>query len=163
MKLFGIVGWKNSGKTGLMERLVREFTKRGVTVSTIKHAHHAFDIDHPGRDSFRHREAGATEVAIVSGARWALMHELRNAPEPGPEEILARFAPVDLILMEGFKFWNQPKILCHRAETGDIETASFGPLAVASDVHHDGLSIPQFDLDATAEITTFIADHVGLS
>ena len=101
--VFGITGWKNSGKTTLTERLVAEFTRRGFRVSTVKHAHHDFDIDREGADSYRHRLAGAAEVAIVSGRRWALMHELRGEDEPKLDEILARLAPCDLVLVEGYK------------------------------------------------------------
>ena len=100
MKIFGIAGWKNSGKTGLMVRLVSELTQRGYVVSTVKHAHHDFDIDKVGADSYRHREAGAHEVTIVSGTRFAIMHELRGAPEPSFGDILARLAPCDLVLIE---------------------------------------------------------------
>ena len=102
MKVFGVVGWKNSGKTGLMERLVAELCGRGLSVSTVKHAHHTFDIDRPGKDSFRHRDAGAREVLLASSRRWALMHELEG-DEPRLDELLARLTPVDLVLVEGFK------------------------------------------------------------
>ena len=101
--VFGITGWKNSGKTTLVVRLVEEFTARGFRVSTVKHAHHAFDIDREGTDSHRHRVAGASEVALVSGRRWALMHELRDDDEPALGEILARLSPCDLVLIEGYK------------------------------------------------------------
>ena len=103
-KVFGISGWKNSGKTGLAVRIVTELTARGYRVSTIKHAHHDFDIDKVGADSWRHRNAGAHEVTIVSGTRFAIMHELRGAPEPSFEDILARIAPCDLVLIEGYKY-----------------------------------------------------------
>ena len=103
MNIFGIIGWKNSGKTGLMERLVSEITKRGFKVSTIKHAHHSFDIDHEGRDSFRHRQTGASEVLLSSNSRWALMHELRGELEPNFSDLISKMKPVDLILVEGFK------------------------------------------------------------
>ena len=103
MKVFGVTGWKNSGKTGLMERLVAEFSARGFSVSTIKHAHHRFDVDHPGKDSFRHREAGAKEVLLASRNRFALMHELRDDAEPTLEQLLAKLMPVDLVLIEGYK------------------------------------------------------------
>ena len=110
MKVWGVVGWKNAGKTGLMERLVAEFVARGVTVSTVKHAHHAFDIDQPGKDSHRHREAGASEVLLGSGARWALMAELRGADLPDLDALLSKLSPVDLVLVEGFKGASHPKI-----------------------------------------------------
>ena len=110
MKLYGIVGWKNAGKTGVMERLVTEFTTRGLRVSTLKHAHHAFDIDRPGKDSHRHRMAGAQEVLVASKDRWALMHELRGAAPPPLSELLARLSPVDIVLVEGWKGDPHPKI-----------------------------------------------------
>jgi molybdopterin-guanine dinucleotide biosynthesis protein MobB len=118
MKIFGVAGWKNSGKTGLMERLVAEICARGITVSTIKHAHHAFDVDQPGKDSHRHRVAGAREVLLASGKRWALMHELRDVPEPPLADLIAHLSPVDLVLIEGYKRADHPKIEAHRAETG---------------------------------------------
>src|SRR5210317_1105493 len=103
MKLYGVTGWKNAGKTGLMERLVTEITGRGFSVSTVKHAHHTFDVDHPGKDSFRHRAAGASEVLLASRNRIALMQELRGAEEPDLTTLLARLSPVDLVLVEGYK------------------------------------------------------------
>ena len=110
MMLYGVTGWKNAGKTGLMERLITEMTGRGLTVSTVKHAHHSFDVDQPGRDSYRHRMAGAGEVLLVSDARIALMQELRGAPEPPLADLLERLSPVDLVLIEGYKRDRHPKI-----------------------------------------------------
>ena len=118
-RVFGITGWKNSGKTTLTEKLVAELTRRGFRVSTVKHAHHDFDIDHEGADSYRHRLAGAVEVAVVSGRRWALMHELRGEDEPKLEEILARLAPCDLVLVEGYKREGHPKIETRRLDAKD--------------------------------------------
>ncbi len=118
MNIFGITGWKNSGKTTLTEKLVAELVLRGWKVSTVKHAHHDFDIDKPGADSFRHRQAGATEVAIVSGNRWALMHELRGAPEPSLATLIGKIEPVDLLLIEGFKQEHHAKLEVHRAANG---------------------------------------------
>ena len=106
-RVFGVTGWKNAGKTTLVERLVAEFVRRGWTVATVKHAHHAADIDRPGTDSFRHRAAGATEVALVGGLRYAIM---REQGDPGLAEVLARLAPADLVLVEGFKGERHPKI-----------------------------------------------------
>jgi len=103
MKLFGLAGWSGSGKTTLMRRLLPELIGRGLTVSTIKHAHHGFDVDQPGKDSYEHRQAGATEVLVSSGKRWALMHELRGRPQPSIEELVERLTPVDLVILEGFK------------------------------------------------------------
>ncbi len=114
MKIFGIAGYKNSGKTGLTERLVAEFTTRGLRVSTVKHTHHRVDLDKPGKDSHRHREAGAQEVLIVSENRWALLHELRETPEPPLETLLPKLSPVDLVLVEGYKSGPHPRIEAHR-------------------------------------------------
>jgi molybdopterin-guanine dinucleotide biosynthesis protein MobB len=164
MKIWGVVGWKNSGKTGLMERLVAEFTGRGFTVSTLKHAHHAFDVDQPGKDSHRHRTAGATEVLLSSGRRWALMHELRDEAEPGLEELLARMAPVDLILVEGFKKGPHPKVEANRVETGQALLAPGDPTirAVASNHAPATGGVPLFDLDDTHGIADHIAAELGL-
>ena len=108
-RVFGIVGWKNSGKTTLVERLVSYFTKKGYKVSTIKHAHHSFDVDYEGTDSFRHRVAGASEVLLTSRNRWALIHELREEMEPDFEYLLNKLGKVDLVLIEGFKNGQHPK------------------------------------------------------
>lgn len=164
MRLYGIAGWKNTGKTTLVERLVTEIVGRGFSVSTIKHAHHSFDIDQPGRDSHRHRAAGATEVLLSSPARWALMHELRGAPEPVIGDLLPKLSPVDLLLVEGYKRNGHPKIETSRAEIGKQLLALDDPTirAVASDVLYDGLQIPVFDLDDTAGIADFILREVGL-
>ena len=164
MKIFGIIGWKNSGKTGLMERLVSEITARGLTVSTIKHAHHSFDVDHPGKDSHRHRVAGATEVLLASGNRWALMHELRDAAEPPLSELLFKLSPVDLVLIEGYKRDAHLKIEAHRAATGQPLIAPSDPsvLALASDAKHPEFDRPIFDLNATTEIADFILKSCDL-
>ena len=163
MRLYGVTGWKNAGKTGLMERLVADIAGRGVTVSTVKHAHHTFDVDHPGKDSHRHRVAGATEVLLSSRNRWALMHELRGDAEPPLEALLAKLAPVDLVLVEGYKRDRHPKIEAFRAETGHalIAPGDATIRAVASDVALD-LDRPVFDLDATGAIADFILGEVGL-
>ncbi len=163
MKIWGISGWKNSGKTGLVERLVAEFTRRGLKVSTIKHAHHAFDLDHPGKDSYRHRAAGASEVLISSSARWALMAELREAPEPSLGELLAKLSPADLVLVEGFKSEAHGKIEAHRAETGQPILALKDPTirAVAANCALS-LDRPVFDLDDTLSIADFIASELDL-
>lgn len=163
MKLYGVVGWKNAGKTGLMERLVTDITGRGITVSTIKHAHHSFDVDQPGRDSHRHRVAGATEVLLASRNRYALMHELRHEDEPALEYLLTRLAPVDLVLIEGYKRDQHPKVEAHRAGTGNplIAPGDATVRAVASDVAMT-LDRPVFDLDDTVAIADFILAEVGL-
>ena len=163
--IFGVVGWKNSGKTGLMERLVTEITGRGLTVSTVKHAHHTFDVDQPGKDSHRDRQAGAQEVLLVSGRRWALMHELRAEPEPPLEEMLRTLAPVDLVLIEGYKRDSHPKIEAHRVETGQPLIATDDPTvqAIASNVAHPGMDRPVFDLNDTRAIADFVLDRTGLT
>lgn len=163
MKVFGVVGWKNSGKTGLVERLVARFTARGLRVSTIKHAHHDFDVDQPGKDSHRHRTAGATEVLLGSANRWALMHELREEDEPLLNSLLGHLSPVDLVLVEGFKTDAHPKIEAHRAATGHALLAPGDPtiLAVASDSKISP-DCPVFDLDATDRIADFIIKTMEL-
>jgi molybdopterin-guanine dinucleotide biosynthesis protein MobB len=163
MKLYGVTGYKNAGKTGLMERLVAEITLRGFSVSTVKHAHHATDIDHEGRDSFRHRQAGAGQVLVSSPVRWALMTELRGADEPSLDDLLARLNPVDLVLIEGYKTAPHPKIEAHRFETGRPLLAATNPTirAVASNAQPD-VACPLFHLDDTAAIADFILSEVGL-
>ena len=163
MRLFGVVGWKNAGKTGLMERLVAEITGRGFSVSTVKHAHHSFDVDHPGKDSFRHRQAGASEVLLSSRNRVALMLELRDEEEPSLSDLLARLRPVDLVLIEGYKRDDHPKVEAHRQEPGNPLIAPDDPTirAVASDVSLT-LDRPVFDLDDTKAIADFILTEVGL-
>ena len=164
MNIYGVTGWKNTGKTGLMERLVAEMVARGLTVSTIKHAHHDTEIDHPGRDSYRHRAAGAREVVLSSPRRWAVMHELRDQPEPMLAELLTRLSPVDLVLIEGYKRADHPKIEAYRAETGrDLLARGNATIrAVASDVAVDGLAQPVFHLDDTRAIADFILRDLGL-
>ena len=164
-KIFGIAGWKNSGKTGLAVRLVTELTHRGFRVSTIKHAHHDFDIDKVGADSYRHRQAGAHEVALVSGTRYAIMHELRGAPEPSLEEILSRLAPCDIVLIEGYKREPVPKIEARR-----LEAANRTPLAptdphicaIAADHPVTDADLPVFHLDDLTTIADFILAQLGL-
>ena len=163
--VFGVTGWKNSGKTTLVTRLVAEFTRRGLKVSTVKHAHHAFDIDKPDTDSFKHRQAGASEVMIVSGYRWALMHELRDEEEPPLEAALARISPCDLIVVEGYKREGHPKLEARRAESHKSELLAPGDpsiVAIASDHDTDGGALPVFALDDASAICDFIADRFGL-
>ncbi|KMK66604.1 molybdopterin-guanine dinucleotide biosynthesis protein B [Puniceibacterium sp. IMCC21224] len=164
MKLYGVTGWKNAGKTGLMERLVTEITGRGLSVSTVKHAHHSFDVDHAGKDSFRHRQAGAQEVLLSSRNRVALMTELRGADEFALEALLTRLAPVDLVLVEGYKRDPHPKIEAFRAETGNPLIAPGDPTirAIASDVPLES-DRAVFDLNDTISIADFILREVGLS
>lgn len=164
MRVFGITGWKNTGKTGLVERLVVELCARGISVSTVKHAHHSFDVDHEGRDSYRHRAAGAREVMLSSGARWALMHELRGDAEVPLADLLAKLSPVDLVLVEGFKAEGHQKLECHRAEAGKAVIAREDDtvVAVASDVPLE-VDQPVFDLNDTDKIADFICVQVGLA
>lgn len=165
-RVFGIAGWKNSGKTTLTERLVAELTARGLVVSTVKHAHHDFDIDREGADSFRHRQAGAVEVAIVSGRRWALTHELRGEPEPDLRSILERLAPADIVLVEGYKRGPHPKIETRRSGAGNAAPLSPGDptiVAVAADHPQDRERLPVFDLDAIGSIADFIERFTGLA
>jgi len=163
MKIFGVTGWKNSGKTGLMERLITEFTARGLSVSSIKHAHHSFDIDHPGRDSYRHRDAGARQVLLASRNRWALMHELRDEDEPSLGDLLKQLSPVDVVLIEGYKRDRHPKIEAHRKETGQplIAPEDETIVAVASDTPVE-IDRPVLDLNDTAAIANFIAQYLEL-
>jgi molybdopterin-guanine dinucleotide biosynthesis protein B len=157
-RVFGVVGWKNSGKTTLVERLVAEFVRRGWRIATVKHAHHDADIDRPGTDSFRHRAAGATEVALVGGHRYAIM---REQEEPTLAEVLARLAPVDLVLIEGYKRERHPKI-----EVRSGESASMGPpmahkdssiVAIAADGQPAEGRLPYFKRDDISGIADFIA------
>lgn len=164
MKTFGIVGWKNSGKTGLVERLVTEISLKGFSVSTIKHAHHTFDIDQMGKDSFRHRQAGAMEVLLSSENRWALMHELRDFSEPNLNELLSKLSPVDLVLIEGFKNEHCLKMEAYRIENNNIPLGQSANdiIALASNTTHPNLNLPIFDLDDTSEIANFILREVDL-
>ena len=165
-RVFGITGWKNSGKTTLTEKLVTELTRRGWKVSTVKHAHHDFDIDQEGTDSFRHRAAGASEVAIVSGNRWALMHELRGEAEPAMADVIARLAPCDLVLVEGYKREAHRKIEARRSASKSNERLSAGDpsiMAVAADHAQPGETLPVFDLDDVTAIADFVERATGLA
>ncbi|SOC85394.1 molybdopterin-guanine dinucleotide biosynthesis protein MobB/molybdenum cofactor guanylyltransferase,TIGR02665 [Ensifer adhaerens] len=165
-KILGISGWKNSGKTGLTVRLVEELTARGYRVSTIKHAHHDFDIDKVGADSFRHRQAGAHEVTIVSGTRYAIMHELRGNPEPAFEEVLSRLAPCDIVVIEGYKREPVPKIEARRLEAkSHVPLAPEDPhiVAIAADHAVEDAGLPVFDLDDTQAIADFAERLLGFA
>jgi molybdopterin-guanine dinucleotide biosynthesis protein MobB len=167
MKIYGITGWKNTGKTTLTERLVTEMVGRGLRLATVKHAHHDTDIDHPGRDSFRHRQAGAAQVLVSSPKRWALMTELRGAPEPDLADLLGRLDPCDLVLIEGYKQAPHPKIETHRAAPARGLLALDNPSirAIASDVALDvalDVTLPVFDLDDVRAIADFILGEVAL-
>lgn len=164
MKIFGLAGWSNSGKTTLMIALVQALTARGFRVSTVKHAHHKFDVDQPGKDSYRHREAGATEVLVTSGTRWALMHELRGDDEPTLEDLLPRMAAVDLVLIEGFKRHPHDKIEVHRPSVGKEPLWPGDPsiVAVASDEAIPALDRPRLDLNDAEAVADFILARLGL-
>lgn len=165
MKVFGLAGWSGSGKTTLLVKLIPELVGRGITVSTIKHAHHKFDVDKPGKDSYEHRQAGASEVLVSSGSRWALMHELRGAPEPTLEELIAQMNPVDLLLVEGFKHGNHPKLEVYRPanEKPLLAREDDHVVAVASDERlPEGGALPHLDLDDVAAIADFIVEYCGL-
>lgn len=156
--VLGIAGWKNSGKTTLVERLVAELTRRGRKVSTVKHAHHNFEIDHEGRDSFRHRAAGAAEVAVVSGRRWAIVHELRDEAEPALGEILEKLAPCDLVLVEGYKQGVHPRIEVRREgarDTAPLGSVADGFVALATDIAGGDEDRPVFHLDDIVAIADF--------
>ncbi|MFZ9416070.1 MAG: molybdopterin-guanine dinucleotide biosynthesis protein B [Alphaproteobacteria bacterium] len=164
MKVFGLAGWSGSGKTTLLVRLIPALVARGLSVSTIKHAHHAFDVDRPGKDSHSHRLAGAREVMVSSANRFALMHELRGAPEPTVEELVARMSPVDLLLIEGFKHHAHDTRAAHRPALGKPLHAPDDPrvVAVASDVPLGGLPVPRLPLDDIEAIAGFVVDRCGL-
>lgn len=163
MKVFGFAGFSGSGKTTLIEQLIPRFTGRGHTVSLIKHTHHSFDIDHPGKDSYRHRHAGATEVLVTSSRRWALMHELRGAREPTFDEQVAKLSPCDLLLVEGFKYAPIPKLEVWRRVTGEPLLHPNDPhiVAIASDSEVE-TRLPRLDLNDVEGIAGFVLKHVGL-
>ncbi|HMV20474.1 MAG: molybdopterin-guanine dinucleotide biosynthesis protein B [Betaproteobacteria bacterium] len=163
MKVFGIAGYSGSGKTTLLERLIPRLTARGLKVSVIKHTHHGFDIDRPGKDSYRHREAGAHEVMLACGVRWALMKELRDAPEPGLDDLLARLEPCDLVLVEGFKREPIPKVEVYRPAQGKPPLYPDWPdvVAVACDGPVDTV-LPQLPLNDPEAVAAFIVDTLKL-
>jgi len=165
MKIFGLVGWSGSGKTTLLVKLLPELVSRGIRVSTMKHAHHTFDVDKPGKDSYEHREAGASEVLITSAKRWALMHENRGAPEPTIEELLAHMSPVDLVIIEGFKDHAHDKMEIFRRATGKTLLQPNDPLikAVASDGPVEEATVPVLDLNDIPALADYILDVTGLS
>jgi len=164
MKIFGFAGWSGSGKTTLIEKLIPRFAGAGLRVSLIKHAHHTFDVDQPGKDSYRHRHAGAAEVMVPSSRRWVLMHELRGAHEPPFEEQVKRLSPCDLLLVEGFKHAPIPKLEVWRAEPGEALLHPNDPhiVAVATDAKVD-TRLPLLDLNDDAAIARFILGHLKLA
>ena len=164
MKIFGFAGWSGSGKTTLIEHLIPLFVARGLKVSLVKHAHHSFEVDQPGKDSYRHREAGCTEVLVSSSRRFALVHELRGAAEPGLGELVERLSPCDLVLVEGFKRERIPKLEIYRASVGEPLLHPHDPdiVAIAADAPLE-TRLPRFDLNDAPAIADFIARHVGLA
>lgn len=165
MQVFGIAGWSGSGKTTLLVGLIPVLVRRGITVSTVKHAHHAFDVDRPGKDSYRHREAGASEVLVSSARRWALMHEHRGDAEPTAAGLLRQMAPVDLVLIEGFKREPHPKLEIHRPAVGKplLQPGDATVVAVASDAPLPGLAVPLLNLDDIGAIADFVMAQAGLT
>jgi len=164
MKVIGIAGYSGSGKTTLIERMIPILVAEGLAVSLVKHAHHAFDVDQPGKDSYRHRHAGCTEVLVSSERRWALMHELRAAPEPTLSEQLRHLSPCDVVLVEGYKKEPIDKIEVHRREAG-------APLLFPDDPHVVAIAtdepletrLPQLPLDDAAGVARFLMEHLGLA
>ncbi|TRZ93829.1 MAG: molybdopterin-guanine dinucleotide biosynthesis protein B [Rhodocyclaceae bacterium] len=167
MKVFGLAGYSGSGKTTLLEALIPRLTAAGLSVSLIKHAHHRFDIDQPGKDSYRLREAGCSEVLLISEQRWVLMHELRGAAEPSLDEQIARFSECDLVLVEGFKHTPIPKLEVHRPSVGKPLIVGSGVetiVAVATDepgVVSRQTGLPVLDINDRDAITDFILRHQG--
>jgi len=164
MKVYGVVGWKNAGKTTLVERLVTEVANRGFSVSTVKHTHHRVDIDQKGKDSWRHRKAGARQVILSSSIRWAIMTELRGATEAPLRELLAHLTPVDLVIVEGYKRDDHPKVEAWRAETGQPLIAHDDPTVrlIASNDAPTGAAQPVIGLDDIPAIVDFILSDLGL-
>jgi molybdopterin-guanine dinucleotide biosynthesis protein B len=163
-KVFGFAGYSGSGKTTLIERVIPQLVLQGLKVSLVKHAHHDFDLDTPGKDSYRHREAGASEVLVSGGRRWVLMHELRGAPEPDLDQQLARLSPCDLVLVEGYKTYPIPKMEVYRYQTNNppLFPGDRNIVAVATDVPLD-TPLPQFDLNDSAGVAAFIREYLGLA
>ena len=163
MKIFGFAGWSGSGKTTLIEKLIPRLAARGLRVSLIKHAHHTFDVDQPGKDSYRHRHAGASEILVTSSRRWVLMHELRGVAEASFDEQIRHLSPCDVLLVEGFKFAPIPKLEVWRAETGEPLLHPKDPhiVAVASDAKVE-TRLPLLNLNDHAAIEAFVVKHLGL-
>jgi molybdopterin-guanine dinucleotide biosynthesis protein B len=163
MRIFGFAGWSGSGKTTLVEQLIPRLTQRGLRVSLVKHAHHEFDIDVPGKDSYRHRQAGCQEVLVSSANRWALMHELRGAAELALNDALARLSPCDLVLIEGYKQAALPKLEVYRAALGKplLHPVDRNIVALATDTPGTaaGRSLPMFALDAYDVLATFVEER----
>ncbi len=161
MKVIGLAGWSGAGKTTLLTRVIPELNRRGHSVSTIKHAHHKFDVDQPGKDSYEHRQAGAQEVLVASNRRWALMRELRDEREWRLRELLAKLSPVDLVIVEGFKTGSHPKMEVHRAENGKpfIWPEDRDIVAIAADSDPGATNLPVVALDDAAAIAGIMIEH----
>jgi molybdopterin-guanine dinucleotide biosynthesis adapter protein len=164
MKTFGFAGWSGSGKTTLIEKLIPLFVKSGLRVSLIKHAHHTFDVDKEGKDSYRHRQAGASEILVTSSRRWVLMHELRGAAEPSFEEQVKHFSACDLLLVEGYKYAPIPKLEVWRPQTGEALLHPNDPhiVAVASDAKVE-TKLPLLNLNEHERVAAFILGHLKLA
>jgi molybdopterin-guanine dinucleotide biosynthesis protein B len=164
MKVLGLAGWSGAGKTTLLAALIPELVRRGVRVSTMKHAHHAFDVDQPGKDSHVHREAGATEVLVASANRWALMHEHRGTPEPNSVELMQHMSQVDLLLIEGFKRETHDKLEIYREANGKPLLAAEDPhiVAILADGPVPQTKLPVIDLNDIGAIADIIVRHCGL-
>ena len=164
MRLIGLAGWSGAGKTTLIERVLPVLRARGLRVSTVKHAHHGFDLDTPGKDTWRHREAGAVEVMAVGGTRWALLHERGSEPEPSLAELVGRLSAVDLVLVEGFRHGRHPRLEVFRAANGKpaLHPDDPGIVAVASDTPFPAAALPVVQLDDTAAVASLLLAHAGL-
>jgi len=162
-KIIGFAGFSGSGKTTLLEKVIPLLKAHGLRIAVIKHAHHKFDIDKPGKDSFRHREAGAGEVLVVSGFRWALMHELLDEAEPSLEDLCKRLSPCDLVLVEGYKYSGIPKIEVHRSETTHphLYQDDANVIALATDKPGD-IKLPQLDINHPRQVADFILNYFSL-
>lgn len=163
-KIIGFAGYSGSGKTTLLEKIIPLLTAQGLRIAVIKHAHHNFDIDKPGKDSYRHRQAGAGEVMIINAQRWALMHELHDETEPSLEELCAKFSPCDLILAEGYKHSSIPKLEVHRTETGHESLYPSDPriVAVVTD-SKEALPLPILDIDKPGDVAAFILNYFSIA
>ena len=163
MKVMGFAGWSGSGKTTLVEQVIAALSARGLVVSLVKHAHHSFDIDHAGKDSWRHRQAGCREVMVSSDQRWSLTRELRGAPEAGLDELLAHLGPCDLVLVEGFKRAAIPKIEVWRSVVAEPLLHPDDPriVALATDTRVES-ALPQLDINDPEGVADFIVEHLGL-
>jgi molybdopterin-guanine dinucleotide biosynthesis protein MobB len=163
MRIIGLAGWSGAGKTTLLGRVIPCLVGRGLTVSTLKHAHHSFDIDQPGKDSYSHRMAGATEVLVGAASRWALMHELRSESEPSLAQLLAKLSPVDLVIIEGYKREPHPKLEIFRSVVGKTLLYPDDPhvVAVASDIMLASAPVPVVSLDDVEAIANLLLQHAA--